>query len=120
MCGIVGMYSRDGAPVDLDRLVAMRDAMTHRGPDDDGLWQRPSAPDVALGHRRLSIVDLSEAGRQPMANEDGSVVVTFGGEIYNHLELREDLERRGHEFRSHCDTEVLVHLYEERGPAMVE
>jgi asparagine synthase (glutamine-hydrolysing) len=120
MCGIVGVYARDGATLDVERVVEMRDAIVHRGPDDAGLWRRAARPDVVLGHRRLSIVDLSDAGRQPMANEDGSVVVTFGGEIYNHVELRERLERRGHRFRSRCDTEVLVHLYEELGPAMVD
>jgi asparagine synthase (glutamine-hydrolysing) len=94
--------------------------MTHRGPDAEGLWVRQPAPDVGFGHRRLSIVDLSEHGRQPMFNEDGTVVVTFNGEIYNHELLRADLERRGHRFKSRCDTEVLVHLYEEYGPAMVQ
>src|SRR5688572_9723080 len=96
----------------------MRDAMTHRGPDDEGLWSRPER-DLVLGHRRLSIVDLSASGRQPMQNEDGSVRVTYNGEIYNHAALREGLERRGHRFRSRCDTEVLVHLYEECGAEMV-
>jgi asparagine synthase (glutamine-hydrolysing) len=97
----------------------MRDTMTHRGPDDAGLWANERS-DVVLAHRRLSIIDLSPAGRAPMGNEDGTVQVTFNGEIYNHLDLREDLERRGHVFRSHCDTEVLVHLYEEFGAAMVD
>lgn len=97
----------------------MRDTMTHRGPDDHGLWSAPRR-DVVLGHRRLSIVDLSSAGRQPMGNEDGSVQVTFNGEIYNHARLRAELERRGHGFRSRCDTEVLVHLWEEFGPEMVD
>ncbi len=119
MCGIVGVYSRNGAGVDPAAVVAMRDTMTHRGPDDCGLWSSPEG-DVVLGHRRLSIVDLSEHGRQPMANEDGSVQISFNGEIYNHAQLRPELERRGHRFRSHCDTEVLLHLYEEHGPAMVE
>jgi asparagine synthase (glutamine-hydrolysing) len=97
----------------------MRDTMRHRGPDDEGLW-RNERGDVVLGHRRLAIIDLSPAGRAPMGNEDGTVQVTFNGEIYNHVALREDLERRGHAFRSHCDTEVLVHLYEEYGREMVE
>jgi asparagine synthase (glutamine-hydrolysing) len=120
MCGIVGIYARDRSAVDVQEVVAMRDAMTHRGPDDSGLWRRQPEGDVVLGHRRLSIVDLSPAGREPMANEDGSVQVTFNGEIYNHELLRPALERRGHRFRSRCDAEVLVHLYEEDGPAMVQ
>ncbi|GAC1439004.1 MAG: asparagine synthase (glutamine-hydrolyzing) [Solirubrobacteraceae bacterium] len=120
MCGIVGVFSRRGDEVEASLVTGMRDAMTHRGPDDCGLWARPGRHDVLLGHRRLSIVDLSEAGRQPMSNEDGSVQVTFNGEIYNHEALRVELERRGHSFRSRCDAEVLVHLYEEHGPEMVD
>lgn len=118
MCGIVGIYGRDGSPTPLETLLGMRDRMVHRGPDDAGHW-RNARGDVALGHRRLSIVDLSPAGRQPMGNEDETIQVTFGGEIYNHEQLRSDLERRGHKFRSRCDTEVLVHLYEEYGEDMV-
>jgi asparagine synthase (glutamine-hydrolysing) len=119
MCGINGVFARDGARLGAREVEAMRDAMTHRGPDDAGSWQR-EAGDVVLGHRRLAIVDLSPAGHEPMANEDGSIQLTFNGEIYNHEELRPELERRGHRFRSRCDAEVLVHLYEEHGPAMVE
>lgn len=119
MCGIVGVWARDGSQVDVDQVLALRDHMTHRGPDDAGLWRRERG-DVVLAHRRLSIVDLTEAGRQPMANEDGTVFVTFNGEIYNHEILRPDLERRGHRFHSRCDAEVLVHLYEEYGEDMVE
>jgi asparagine synthase (glutamine-hydrolysing) len=96
----------------------MRDAMAHRGPDDAGVYTSPAGR-VALGHRRLSIVDLSAAGRQPMSNEDGSLWIVFNGEIYNHAELRRDLERRGHRYRSNTDTETLLHLYEEEGPAML-
>lgn len=94
----------------------MADAIAHRGPDDEGLLVLPQ---VALAHRRLSIIDLSPAGRQPMSNEDGTVFVVFNGEIYNHRVLRRDLEARGHRFKSGTDTEVLVHLYEERGDNMV-
>src|SRR4051812_47876792 len=97
----------------------MRETIHHRGPDDGGSWVDERGR-VALGHRRLSIVDLSPAGHQPMPNEDGRVWVTFNGEIYNHEELRRDLERRGHRFRSHTDTEVIVHLYEEQGARCVE
>jgi len=119
VCGINGIFGRDGSTVDARQVAELRDVMRHRGPDGEGLWQRPGAGDVVLGHRRLAIVDLTDAGRQPMANEDGSVQVTFNGEIYNHEELRADLEQRGHRFRSRCDTEVLVHLYEEHGEDLV-
>lgn len=120
MCGIVGIWTRKGESVDPRLLADLRDAMTHRGPDDEGLWLREPQRDVGFGHRRLSIVDLSPAGRQPMFNEDRSVVVTFNGEIYNHEQLRSELQRRGHRFVSHCDAEVLVHLYEELGTDMVD
>src|SRR5262245_57920960 len=96
----------------------MRDTMTHRGPDDAGTYMSPDGR-VGLGHRRLSIVDLSAAGRQPMSNEDGSVWITFNGEIYNHASLRAALERKGHTYRSRTDTETLLHLYEEEGPDFV-
>ena len=120
MCGIAGIYAHRGERVQPGLIEEMRDAASHRGPDDHGLWMRGGAGDVGLGHRRLAIVDLSPAGRAPMGNEDGTVVVTYNGEIYNHEALRADLEKRGHRFRSRCDTEVLVHLYEEHGEAMVE
>lgn len=119
MCGITGVFAKDGAEVSTRLVESMRDTMIHRGPDDAGLWRSPG-DDVVLAHRRLAIIDLTPAGRAPMGNEDGSVQVTFNGEIYNHAELRHDLERRGHRFRSHCDTEVLVHLYEEYGADMVD
>jgi asparagine synthase (glutamine-hydrolysing) len=119
MCGIVGLISRDGSRVHAEQIVAMRDTMRHRGPDDEGIWVSGDGH-AGLGHRRLSIIDLSPAGRAPMGNEDGTVQVTFNGEIYNHAELRSDLEKRGHRFRSQCDTEVLVHMWEEHGQAMVD
>jgi asparagine synthase (glutamine-hydrolysing) len=110
------MMSFDGAPVRLDELRRMCAALAHRGPDDEGLYV---APGVGLGMRRLSIIDLA-TGRQPVHNEDGTVWAVFNGEIYNFQELRRDLEGRGHSFYTGTDTEVIVHLYEERGAACVE
>src|SRR5437763_10593605 len=117
MCGICGLASLDGAgPVDRGLLQAMSGALVHRGPDDDGtLLEGP----VGLAARRLSIIDLA-GGHQPISNEDGTVHVVQNGEIYNHEALREGLAARGHRFATRCDTEVLVHLYEERGPEFVE
>ena len=118
MCGICGIVATaDGFAADEDLVVAMRDTMQHRGPDDGGAWTDGR---VALAHRRLSIVDLSAAGHQPMANEDGTVWITFNGEIYNHADLRPELEAKGHRYRSHTDTETILHLYEEEGPRCVE
>jgi asparagine synthase (glutamine-hydrolysing) len=97
----------------------MNALVAHRGPDDEGLWTDREAG-VALGHRRLAIIDLSPEGRQPMTNEDGTIHLVFNGEIYNFEELREELVAKGHRFRSRSDTEVIVHLYEEEGPAVVE
>jgi asparagine synthase (glutamine-hydrolysing) len=102
--------------VERDDLVRMRDVITHRGPDDSGLLLDGA---VGLGHRRLSIVDVS-AGHQPMTNEDDSLHIVFNGEIYNHAELRPTLEERGHRYRTHCDTETILHLYEEHGARAVE
>ena len=120
MCGICGVFEfgSNGKRVDETTLARMRDTMTHRGPDDAGIYVSPDGR-LGLGHRRLSIVDLSPAGRQPMSNEDGTVWITFNGEIYNHARLRVELERKGHRYRSRTDTETLVHLYEEEGPDFV-
>ncbi|HHT9158674.1 MAG TPA: asparagine synthase (glutamine-hydrolyzing) [Candidatus Brocadiaceae bacterium] len=114
MCGIAGIYNLDGAPADIELLRRMLSLMTHRGPDDQGEYIDDA---LALGHRRLSIIDLSYAGHQPMCNEDGSVWITYNGEIYNYRELRANLEVHGYRFRSHTDTEVVLHAYEEYGPA---
>lgn len=115
MCGIIGEFIfRGDRQVDAHVLTVARDTMTHRGPDDDGLWLNASRQ-VGLGHRRLSIVDLSEAGHQPMSNEDGTVWIVFNGEIYNHGKLRPELEKLGHRYRSRSDTETILHLYEEYG-----
>ena len=117
MCGIAGVSrfdDRDATPVRAaEALVKLR----HRGPDGTRQWTNPTRQ-VWLGHTRLSIIDL-EHGAQPLANEDESIWVVFNGEIYNFLELRKELESRGHRFRTHTDTEVLVHLYEEHGPDML-
>jgi asparagine synthase (glutamine-hydrolysing) len=116
MCGIAGvLYFDANRPVDGDVLRAMGASIAHRGPDADGFLNERG---VGLVHRRLSIIDL-EGGRQPIGNEDGSIQVILNGEIYNFQELRAGLEERGHRFRTHSDTEVLVHLYEEHGPALV-
>jgi asparagine synthase (glutamine-hydrolysing) len=120
MCGITGIFGfDDGFTADEATLRRMTDTLRHRGPDDAGAWTRPDER-VALGHRRLSIIDLSPAGRQPMSNEDETVWITYNGEVYNHGELRRRLETRGHRYRSRTDTETIVHLYEERGPECVE
>ena len=112
MCGICGVLYFNGEKPDKSVLARMRDSMMHRGPDDCGLYI--DGP-VGLGHRRLSIIDLSEAGRQPLSNEDGSVWIVFNGEIYNHEELRIELEGQGHRYVTETDTETIIHLYEEYG-----
>jgi asparagine synthase (glutamine-hydrolysing) len=116
MCGIVGIYCLDSqGRVDEALLARMRDTMVHRGPDGAGLYVSPDRR-LGLGHRRLSIVDLSDTAAQPMTNEDQSVWVTFNGEIYNHASLRKQLVAAGHRFRTdHSDTEVIVHGYEQWG-----
>jgi asparagine synthase (glutamine-hydrolysing) len=114
VCAITGQYKPDGC-ISREILTAMRDTMTHRGPDDAGLYINPEST-VGLGHRRLSIIDLSPAGHQPMTNEDGTVWLVFNGEIYNFMELRTELVRAGHVFRSSTDSEVIIHGYEEWGP----
>ena len=112
MCGISGIVSSSGLrPDDRDRAVAMRDVIAHRGPDDAGLYVDAHA---ALAHRRLSIVDLA-AGHQPLANEDESVWIVFNGEIYNHADVRPELESAGHRYRTRSDTETIVHAYEQWG-----
>lgn len=120
MCGIAGIYAyRESAPtVDEQELLRIREAMIHRGPDGAGLWVSPDRK-IGLAHRRLAIIDLSEAGAQPMATADGNFRITFNGEIYNYRELRKELEAKGYRFRSNSDTEVLLHLYADRGGDMV-
>ncbi|HZI79403.1 MAG TPA: asparagine synthase (glutamine-hydrolyzing) [Vicinamibacterales bacterium] len=117
MCGIAGIVAREpGARVDERRLARMRDALRHRGPDGSGLLV--DGP-VGLVHTRLAIVDVAR-GEQPMSNESGDVWVVFNGEIYNHADLRPGLEAAGHRYRTRCDTETIVHLYEEQGEDVVD
>src|ERR687884_2256388 len=118
MCGINGiaLSSRAGREVDGRVLERMRDVITHRGPDGEGLFIEGA---VGLGHRRLSIVDVA-AGQQPMTNEDETLHITFNGEIYNHTDFRQQLEARGHRYRTRSDTETILHLYEEYGARCVE
>jgi len=134
MCGIAGVFNRDQRPVDADVLVRMTRSIVHRGPDEEGYFlNRQDAGDcypgvpmrglarrdgdghVGFGHRRLSIIDL-KTGQQPLSNEDGTVWITFNGEIYNHASLRPGLEAKGHRFRSRTDTEAIIHQYEVDGP----
>jgi asparagine synthase (glutamine-hydrolysing) len=117
MCGIAGRVTFDGAVGDIRLLQRMCGTIAHRGPDDEGLHV---APHIALGQRRLAVIDLSPAAVAPLSNEDGTIWVTLNGEIYNFRELRAGLLERGHVFRTSTDTEVLVHLYEEHGADCVQ
>ncbi len=122
MCGICGVFSYGSGSthtVDLAVLTGMRDALAHRGPDDQGVYVSDDCR-LGLGHRRLSIIDLSSAARQPMLSEDGTLSLVYNGEIYNYLELKARLEARGHRFRTKSDTEVIIHLYEEVGVECVK
>jgi asparagine synthase (glutamine-hydrolysing) len=116
MCGIAGIVRKDGHPVDQALLERMTDMIIHRGPDDSGIHREGP---VGLGFRRLSIIDL-EGGHQPLSNEDGSIWIVFNGEIYNYKEIRKWLIERGHRFATESDTEVIVHLYEEKGVECVK
>lgn len=114
MCGIAGIIDFGGRPVDRETLVMMCDLLRHRGPDDAGIYLSNDGT-AGMAHRRLSIIDLSSAGHQPMSNEDGTIWISFNGEIFNYRQLKQILVQQGHLFRSNCDTEVIVHLYEEYG-----
>jgi asparagine synthase (glutamine-hydrolysing) len=117
MCGITGIVAREGlGPDDRDRVLRMRDIISHRGPDDAGVYVDAHA---VLGHRRLSIVDLA-AGHQPLSNEDQTVWIVFNGEIYNHREVRARLESAGHRYATRSDTETIVHAYEQWGAGAVD
>jgi asparagine synthase (glutamine-hydrolysing) len=121
MCGIAGIYAYRSAADSIDRaeLTRIRDHMAARGPDGSGAWLSPDGR-VGFGHRRLSIIDLSDRAAQPMESANGKLVVTFNGEIYNYKALRTELEAEGCVFRTQSDTEVLLHLYAEKGAAMVD
>jgi asparagine synthase (glutamine-hydrolysing) len=136
MCGISGIYCLDGHPIDIKGLMLSTETLHHRGPDDDGylllntktknliqsrepkeltLFSESNRPDFGMGHKRLSIIDLSDAGHQPMSNEDGTLWIVYNGEIYNYLEIRKELEPMGHRWKSLTDTEVILHAYEAWG-----
>jgi asparagine synthase (glutamine-hydrolysing) len=111
MCGVCGVINQDGKPVSAEEIKSINDLVTHRGPDDEGYF---FGSNFALGHRRLSILDLSEAGHQPMHFQDKYVLI-FNGEIYNYIELRDELEQSGYEFRTQTDTEVILAAYDSWG-----
>jgi len=116
MCGIVGIFNFSNQDnVNENLLIKMRDIMIHRGPDDYGLWISKDRK-TGLAHRRLSIIDITKSASQPMSNEDNSIFIVFNGEIYNHFEIRPQLEKLGHKFKTdHSDTEVIIHAFEEWG-----
>ena len=109
MCGIAGIYNFNKEPASQGLISLMTSILSHRGPDGSGIWHKGH---VGLGHRRLKIIDLSDRAQQPMTNEDGSIWLTYNGEIYNYKELREILKSKGHMFISQSDSEVVLHAYE--------
>jgi len=114
MCGICGIFEpQRESIVERSTVKAMADQIRHRGPDDDGFY---TGPGIGLGHRRLSIIDV-HGGHQPLSNEDGTIWIAFNGEIYNFEELNRQYLSTGHTFKTRCDTETIVHLYEELGDA---
>lgn len=124
MCGIFGVVDIESRPVNENNLRQILSGLAHRGPNDEGIYTNnykaaglklERKPSVGLGHRRLSIIDLSPLGHQPMSNEDGAIWIVLNGEIYNYKDLRKNLEARGHKFKSNTDTEAIIHLYEEYG-----
>lgn len=112
MCGIAGIFNLSGQPVSVSLLKRMTDIISHRGPDGDGFWIDSS---IGFGHRRLSIIDLTPAGNQPMQTEDGSYIITYNGEVYNFQSIKLELEARGYQFKSKTDTEVVLKAYAEWG-----
>jgi len=117
MCGFVGEFNFNETKINENILRGMRDCLRHRGPDDSGIYCDKS---IGLGFRRLSILDLTPTGHQPMSNEDGTIWIVFNGEIYNFQELRPSLEKKGHKFKSYTDTETIIHLYEEEGEQCIQ
>src|SRR6266508_350402 len=118
MCGLAGMYNfRTLAPADRGALERMTRLLIHRGPDDEGFYFKHA---LGLGHRRLSILDLSERGHQPMCTADGRFVIAYNGEVYNYLEIRKDLQANGHVFQTGTDTEVILALYARKGPECLQ
>ena len=115
MCGIAGFLNTDGSRADECIVRRLTDIIAHRGPDGSGAYVRG---EVALGHRRLSIIDLATGG-QPMSNENDTVWITYNGEIFNHADVRPELEAAGHRYKSHCDTETVIHAYEQWGDQSV-
>jgi asparagine synthase (glutamine-hydrolysing) len=114
MCGIAGIFHPDvPKPVDPARVAAMTEVLAHRGPDGSGIW---TAPGIGLGHRRLSIIDLSDAASQPMLTSDRRIAISYNGEIYNFREIRAELEARGHAFVTESDTEVILAAWRQWGP----
>ena len=118
MCGINGIAFSPASKRQINEriLKSMRDVITHRGPDDEGIFIDGN---IGLGHRRLSIVDVAH-GHQPMFNQDKSCVIIYNGEVYNHADYRAELEAKGYKYQTHCDTETILHLYEEYGAKCVE
>jgi asparagine synthase (glutamine-hydrolysing) len=122
MCGICGKVNFNHQNIQESLLKRMCRSFSYRGPDDYDVYISSASdqggkqqPIVGFGHQRLSIIDLSDAGRQPMSNEDGTIWITYNGEIYNYREIADELKRKGHQFKSDTDTEVVLHLYEEEG-----
>ena len=106
MCGITGFINLNDKPADVSILKSMTDAISHRGPDGEGHWV---SDNIAIGHRRLSIIDLSDAGSQPMISSDGRYILSYNGEIYNFKDIRQELERLNYSFRSDTDSEVVLY-----------
>src|SRR5687767_6313600 len=117
MCGIAGIIDPAGGPIDREALARMTAALASRGPDGEGFWL---APGVGLGHRRLKVIDPTDAARQPLGSEDGQVQVVFNGEIYGFADLRAELRAHGHHFRSKGDTEVLLQGYLRWGEGLLD